>query len=100
GHETADFVGKWMMLSIASRVEPHDLPCRASLRQRVQHRQNRRRSDSRAEQHHRPLCGLQKEGSTRRADVENVAQANMLPQVGSGSPIRLDLDANPIALRR
>ena len=88
------------MLPIASRVEPQDLPCRAGRRQRVQHRQNRRRPDSRAEQHHRPLSGLQNEASARRADVESIAHPDMLPQVGSSRPIRLDLHADSIALRR
>src|SRR5216684_6020831 len=55
-----------MMLPIASRVQPQDLPCRVGRRQRVQHRQNRRRPDSRAEQHHRPLSGPQNEASARR----------------------------------
>src|SRR5437867_6990722 len=27
-HEPADFGAKWMMLPIASRVQPQDLPCR------------------------------------------------------------------------
>ena len=53
GHEAADLGGEWMMLPIASRVQPQDLPRRASRRQRVQHRQNGRRPDSRAEQHDR-----------------------------------------------
>ena len=88
------------MLPIASRVQPQDLPCRTGRRQRVQHRQNRRRSDSRAEQHHRPLSGLQDEASARRADVESIAHPDMLAQVGSSGPIRLDLYADSIALRR
>ncbi len=88
------------MLPIASRVQPQDLPCRPSRRQRVQHRQNRRRPDSRAEQHHRPLSRLQNEASARRADVESIAHPDMLPQVGSRRPIRLDLHADSIALRR
>jgi hypothetical protein len=50
----ADFCGEWMMLRIASRVQSQDLPCRAGRRQREQHRQNRRRPDSRAEQHLSP----------------------------------------------
>ncbi len=85
-HEAADFGGEWM--------------CRAGRRQRVQHRQNRRRPDSRAEQHHRPLSGLQNEAPARRADVESIAHPDMLPQVGSSRPIRLDLHADSIALRR
>jgi hypothetical protein len=81
-HEAADFGGEWMMLSIASRVQPQDLPCRAHRRQRVQHGQNRRRPDSRAEQHRRPLSGLQNEASARRADLEGLAHPDMIPQVG------------------
>src|ERR1700756_1066586 len=34
-HETADFGGKWMMLPVARRVQPQDLPRRAGRRQRV-----------------------------------------------------------------
>jgi hypothetical protein len=33
-HEAADFGGEGMMLLIASRVQPQDLPCRAVRRQR------------------------------------------------------------------
>src|SRR5262245_47404526 len=61
GHEAADFCGEWMMLMIASPVQPQDLPCRMGRRQRVQHRQNRRRPDSRTEQHYRSLSGQQNE---------------------------------------
>ena len=99
-HQAADLGGEWMMLPIASPVQPQDLPRRAGRRQRVQHRQNRRRPDSRAEQHDRPLSGLQNEASARRADVENIAHPDVLPQVGSSRPIRLDLHADSIALRR
>src|SRR5262249_50324738 len=99
-HEAADFGPEGMMLPIASPVEPQDLPCRAGSRQRVQHRQNRRRPDSRAEQHHRPLSGLQNEASARPADVESIAHPNVLAQMGSSHPIRLDLHADAIALRR
>src|SRR5262249_32703013 len=98
--EAVDFGGEWMMLSIASRVQPEDLSCRVERRQRVQHRQNRRRPDSRAEQHHRPLSGLQNEASARRADVESMAHPDMLSQIGSSRPIRLGLHADSIALRR
>src|SRR5262249_45749808 len=36
-HEAADFSSEWMMLPIASRVQPQHLPCRANRRQRMQH---------------------------------------------------------------
>src|SRR5262245_1496452 len=100
GHEAADFCGRWMMLPVASRMQPQDLPCRVGRRQRVQHSQDRRRTDPGAEQHHGPLPGLQDEASTRRADVENIAHPDMLPQVGSSHSIRLDFPDDPIALRR
>src|SRR5262249_19120911 len=99
-HEVADFGGERMMLLIASSVQPQDLPCRLGRCQRVQHRQNRRRPDSRAEQHYGPLSGLQNEASARRADVESMAHRDMLPEVGPSRSIRLDLHADPIALRR
>jgi hypothetical protein len=85
-------------LPITSRVQPQDLPCRAARSQRVQHRENRCSLDPRAEQHHRPLSGLQNEASARRADVEGIAHTDMISQVDSSRPIRLDLHADPIAL--
>ena len=99
-HEAADFGGEWMILPIASSVQPQDLPSRASSHQCVQHREKRGRPDSRAEQQHRPLSGLQSESSARRADVEDIARPGMVAQIGSGRPIRLDLHADSITLRR
>src|SRR6516162_7446226 len=97
-HEAANFDGKWMMLPVASRMQPQDLPCRAGRRQRVQHRQNRRRPDTCAEQHHWPSPGLQDETSARRADVKNIAHPDMLAQVDPSRSIRLDLHTDSIAL--
>src|SRR5262245_47105545 len=37
-HEATDFSDEWMMVPIASCVQPQDLPYRAGRRQRVQHR--------------------------------------------------------------
>ena len=99
-HQPLDLGGKWMVLSIACPVQPEHLPRRALHRQRVQHGQDGRRSDSRAEQHHRPLTGLQNETPAWRTDVENSADPDMLPQIGSSGPIPLDLHADSIALRR
>ena len=99
-HQPIDLAGEWMMLAIASPVQPPHLPRRASRRQRVQHRQNRRRTDSRAEQHDRPLSRLQDETAARRADVKNIADPDMLPQVGSRRAMGLDLHADSIALPR
>src|SRR5215468_8802285 len=99
-HEEADFGGEWMMLAIPSRVQPQDLPCGSGRRERVQHRQNRRRPDSGAKQHDGPLSRLQNEASARRADVESIAHVDMLPEVGSSHAIRLELHADSIALRR
>src|SRR5215471_123027 len=60
-HEAPDFDSEWMMLTVPSRVQPQDLSCRASCGQRVQHPENRRRADSRAEQDDRSLPRLQNE---------------------------------------
>src|SRR5262249_58286938 len=99
-HQASDFGGEGMMLPIASPVEPQDLACRAGRFQRVQHCENRRCPNSRAEQHYRPFSGLQNEASTRRADVKTVAHPDMLSQVSSSRPVRLDLHADSITLRR
>src|SRR5262249_21108109 len=58
-HETADFGGEGVMLTIASAVEPPNLPRRARFVERVQHRQYGCRADSGAEEHDGPLSGLQ-----------------------------------------
>src|SRR4029077_8679731 len=96
-HEASNFGGEWMMLPIASRLHPQHLPCRVGGRQRVQHRKNRRRPDSRAEQYHWALSGVQNEASARRADVESITDADMLAEVSSSRPVRLDLHADSIA---
>src|SRR5689334_11281620 len=98
--QAANFGSEWMMLPVACRIQPQDLTCGARCRQRVQHRQNWCRSDSRAEQHQRPLAGLQNESSARRADVESIPDTNMVPQPGSSCAIRLNFHADAIALRR
>src|ERR1043165_9397891 len=45
-----------------------------------------------------PLPGLQNEASARLADVESIARADMLPEVGPTCCIRLDLHADSIPL--
>ena len=99
-HERADFRDERMMLPIACRMQPQHLPCRASRRQRVQHREHRRRSNSRAEQYDRPLAFLQDKVSARRADVERVTDTDMLVQVASSRAVRLEFHADPISLGR
>src|SRR5262249_31343569 len=98
-HQAADLRAEWMMLPIASPVEPQDLACRAGRRQRVQHRENRRRSDSRAQQQ-RALAGQENETAARHADIESIAHSYTVPQISSSRPVRLDLHADSIALSR
>jgi hypothetical protein len=99
-HEPSDFGREGMMLPIAGPVKPQDLPHGLGLGHRVQHRQNGRRADSRAEKHDRTLSGLQDEASAWRADVESVTHPHLVAQMSSGGPIWLDLHADSIALRR
>src|SRR5262245_6650470 len=99
-HETADFGREWMMLSIASRVQPQNLPVRVRSRQHMKHGQNRRRPDSRAEQHDRAFSRPENEASARRADIERIAHPDMVPQVCSSRPIRLNLHADTITFCR
>src|SRR5258705_2102261 len=99
-HEVADFYGEWVILPVASRAHPEDLSCRTGCCQRVQHGQNRRRSDPCTEQQHRTLSRLQNEASARRADVESIAYPEMVSQVDSSRAIRLDLHADSITFRR
>ena len=44
--------------------------------------------------------GLQNEAAARRADVERIADPDMLAEVGASRSVRLDLHADSIALRR
>ncbi|MGY4410231.1 hypothetical protein ACVWW4_001967 [Bradyrhizobium sp. LB7.1] len=55
---------------------------------------------ARAEQHHRPLSGLQDEASARRTDFEDIACLDEVLQIVSSGSIRLDLHTDPIALGR
>src|ERR1022692_4330052 len=71
-HEDADFCGKGMMLPIAGCMQPQNLACRTSVRQHVQHRQNRRCPNPRTEKDHRTFSRLENEATTRRTDVEIV----------------------------
>src|SRR5262245_47797766 len=89
-----------MVLAIASAVQPENLTCRTLRRQRVQHRQDGRRPDSRAEEHDGPFAGFQNETSAWVTDVQNVARSHVFLQVGSGDAMRLDFDADPIAFGR
>src|SRR5215510_15929873 len=66
----------------------------------MQHCQHRRRPDSRAEQHYRPLSGLQSETAARLADVEPIADSHMVLDVVTSRAVRLELHADAITLRR
>src|SRR5262252_3777465 len=70
------------------------------LRQRMEHRQNRRSSDSSAEQYYRTFSGLQHKASPWRADVKGVTQVDTFAQIGSTRPIWLDFHTDSIVLRR
>src|SRR4051794_10230524 len=90
-HQPPYFSAEGMMLSIVSRMEPQNLPRGTLRRQRMQHRQHRRRPNSRTEQHQRPLPGLQNEASARRTYIKPIAHPHLLFQVGSSRTIWLDL---------
>jgi hypothetical protein len=45
-YEKARFLGKRMFVAIARSINPPDLPLRSSGGERVQHRQDRRRTDA------------------------------------------------------
>src|SRR4029450_2444384 len=77
-----------MMLPIAGPVQPEHFPRRVRRRQRVQHRQNWSRPDARAEQHDRPLAGLQNEASARRADFESIPPPPLPPRARAAAPPR------------
>ncbi len=99
-HQAAYFMRERMMPPVARRMQPENLSCRAGRCQGVQHGQNGRCPDPRAKQHHRPLPGFQGKSSSRRTHLDNIACVDVLVQVISGRSIRLDLDADPIALCR
>src|SRR5262249_13186210 len=98
--QTPHFRREWMMITIASTVQPEDLSPRLRRRQRVQHRQDRRCPDACTEQNDRVFSRLQHEAAAGRADVECIADPNMFSDVVSSRAIRLDLHADAVALRR
>ncbi len=98
--QAARLGGEGMVVAIARSVQPQDGTGRPRRRQRVQHRQNRRRADTGAEQNDRRIPGLQDEASARRAHAERVAHADVLSQIGARGAVRLELHADAILLRR
>src|SRR5579859_8243335 len=93
-HQGADLGGERMVLPIARPVEPQDLPCRSGGGERMKHRQHRCSPDSRAEEDHRCLTGLQNEAPPWRAEVERIAHPHLLAQVSSDSRMGLGLHAD------
>src|SRR3954454_1162302 len=82
GHQATDLCREWMMLPVPGLIKPQDRlsrPCRGQL---VQHRENRCRTNSSAEQHDGAALVLQREVPTWHADVEEVADAER-PEAGS-----------------
>ena len=54
--QTAHFCTERMMRSIASCMQPQNLPCRVRGCERMQHRDNRGRPDPCTQEHHRPVA--------------------------------------------
>src|SRR6185295_6865441 len=97
GDQAPDLCSERMVLPVPSLIEPQDRLSGLCRRQFVQHREDRRRTDSRAQQHDGAAFVLQCEASTWQADVEEVADAER-PQTGSCRAFRFELHADAIAL--
>src|SRR4051812_5749946 len=70
GDQAPDLRSQWMVLPVLRLVEPQDRPWRLRRRQLVQHREDRRRTDSSTEQHDGAALVPQREAPTWQADVE------------------------------
>src|SRR5437773_2151329 len=75
--ECAGLQRKRVVLAVASGVKPPDLARRTLGGQRVQYRQHWRDADAGARQHERTLVGFEREGASRRAHLQHVANADL-----------------------
>src|SRR4029077_14762644 len=73
GHQAPDLRSERMVLPVPSLIEPQDRLSGLCRRQFVQHREERRRTDSSAQRHDGAAFVLQCEASTWQAYVEEVA---------------------------
>src|SRR6185295_11051507 len=96
--ELAHLRGEGLRAPVAGSVQPPDLAGRRARREGVQHRQHRRRADSRAQEHHRAPARLQHEATARLADVEDVSGSDVAGQERAPGPVRLELDAHAVPL--
>src|SRR6478672_5481802 len=88
-----------MIVAVMSAVEPPNLPRRPCGDQGVEHREHRSRPYAGAQQNHRFLARPQRETSSRRAYIENVANLNVIVQERAGYTLNLALDAYPVRTR-
>src|SRR2546421_2571092 len=88
--------GEGMGLAIACTVQPPDRPRRSARSQRMQHREDGCRADSRTQEHHRAVARLQDEAASRFADIKDVARSNAAVEVGPGGAVWFHLDADAI----
>src|ERR1044072_5487832 len=97
-HEIMRLLRKRVVGSIASSVQPPNLPCRFFRCQRMKHRKHRRRSDTSAKQDDGPITRLKGKTAPRCAHVQYVADPDMFMHVGTGYAIQLLLNAHAIVI--
>src|SRR3954463_3515395 len=97
--QLSHLLGERMFVSVASSINPPHLACRWFGRKRVQHRQDRSHSDSRANQHDRPLVCFQNEAAPRRAHFQYVTDLDIREEIVAGGLVAFPFNAETIALR-
>jgi hypothetical protein len=73
GQQRTRFDGEGVLASGACAVKPPDLAIGMRFRQSVEHRENGRCANARADQQHGRVCRTENEGATGGCDVELVA---------------------------
>jgi hypothetical protein len=87
-----------VIAAAARTVQPPDLALVARGCERVQHREHRRRADTRADQEQGRGAGREREGAARGGDVEQVAGPHPRVEIIAGNPISFPLDADPVGV--
>src|SRR5262249_46261002 len=78
--------GEGMRPPVAGAVQPPDLSRGGLRHQGMEHRQYRCRADPRAEEHHRPVPGLEGEAAPGLAHLEDIAGSYLAVQVVPARP--------------
>src|SRR5277367_205311 len=88
-----------MLTAVARSVQPPDLSMRNRRAQLMKHREQRRRADTRAEQHYRSLTRPESEIPPRRTRFQNIANFHAIGQERASQSLNLLFYAHAVCAR-